>query len=711
MQRAAQAHGPGPSAKLELLEGLLESNDAADCARVAVAWLGVHGHSERILCAMVAGEPPVLTGLAGHGIDHASVLALQISLEEREQPLARVLRRGTAVVLPAGSEALAALPWLQRKPALAIPLGQSRESELRTGLLIVSPASGMGAQVARWVAELLGPKLSRLTELRSLSDAEARLERERRLLSNIINAVPDPVLLTDTDGRIVTSNTRAEALLAATEIESEGRRRAVALNNMLFSAALFQRAMGETGVARRELLLVDPIDGADLVFELLTAVSRDQREGTGLVSVLRNVTDLRRATEEIEENLRKLRMAEVSVRAERDRLDLIIDSVADPILVTDLAGNIVHMNSPAERLFTASPDGDEAQLRAVRANDTHFSTFVSNLLLTRTDRRWRRHVTLTDPETGSSIPMEAVSGKITSNQGEVTALVTILHDRSEAIEKAKLYEQVKAASEQLEEKVRTATAELVHQNELLQRQRVELEQASALKSQFIANVSHEFRTPLNAILGHTSMLLEGVLGELPASQLRALGKVDTNARHLLSIIDDILDIARIESGRLPLHLGAINIGELVTDVVTQVEPLIKRSRVSVLVKVPPRVPPLHSDRQKVKQIVLNLLTNALKFTPKGSITVKVTYEKRSDKVCIAVADTGIGIARADQEKVFEDFRQADSSLTREYGGAGLGLSICRRLAGMLDGSITLESRLGKGSTFTFTLPRLRRRRS
>jgi signal transduction histidine kinase len=289
-------------------------------------------------------------------------------------------------------------------------------------------------------------------------------------------------------------------------------------------------------------------------------------------------------------------------------------------------------------------------------------------------------------------------------------VVTILHDRTEALEKARLYEQLKAASEQLEEKVREATAELVRRNELLQRQHLELEQASQLKSQFLANMSHEFRTPLNAILGYTSMLLQGVSGEVSPPQKNKMLRVDSNARHLLSIINDILDISRIEAGKMPLHLEEFEMPALISELLAEVEPLIQKAKLQTLTEVQLAGSMVHSDRQKVKQIVLNLLTNAIKFTPQGEVKVVVRSDEERRELRIAVQDTGIGIATQDHDKVFEDFRQADSSVTREYGGAGLGLAICRRLAKMLDGRIELHSELGGGSTFTLVIPRKGKRR-
>jgi signal transduction histidine kinase len=330
---------------------------------------------------------------------------------------------------------------------------------------------------------------------------------------------------------------------------------------------------------------------------------------------------------------------------------------------------------------------------------------VSNLFFEAGVMRRSGAIGLVDPRTGATLPVEAISGKIVSEHGEVTAMVTILHDRTEELERAQLYEQLKRASEELEQRVQEATAELSRQNELLRRSHIEVEQASAAKSQFLANMSHEFRTPLNAILGYTSMLLKGVAGELTPHQRRNLERVDSNAHHLLAIINDILDISRIEAGKMPLTVTDFAVRDLITEVLAEVEPIIARSRLSVTTHLPDDVPVITSDRQKVKQIVINFLTNALKFTSQGSVDVTVRYVTADDVLTLGVSDTGIGIAPDDQERIFEDFRQADNSPTREYTGAGLGLAICRRLASMLEGSIGLVSELGRGSTFTLRIPR------
>ena len=161
---------------------------------------------------------------------------------------------------------------------------------------------------------------------------------------------------------------------------------------------------------------------------------------------------------------------------------------------------------------------------------------------------------------------------------------------------------------------------------------------------------------------------------------------------------------------MPLHLEEFEMPALVAELLAEVEPLIQKARLQTLTDLPRGNALVVSDRQKVKQIVLNLLTNAIKFTPHGQVKVMVREDERRGEASIAVEDTGIGIAPQDQDKVFEDFRQADNSVTREYGGAGLGLAICRRLAKMLDGRIELQSRLGRGSTFTLVIPRKGKRR-
>jgi PAS domain S-box-containing protein len=694
------------AARMRLLEGFLSRTEVADAAQYALQWLSEVLGVRQSLCLIKPTAESSLFTVAACGLTRAAASSFVVTLEDWGNPLVHALNTRREAYYPAPQSASErrrrpATPF-EDAPFHVVPFGTASFGDETLGLLLFGGGSQTSSEL-RWFTSVFAQKLDQILRQHALAEGDRRQGRERSLLYSIINAVTDPILLTDTEGRLLIANARALTLFTASEEESEGRRSAVRMNNMLLSSALSSKAIEETGAARRELLLVNPVDGSDLLFELLSTVTEDSRHGTGVVSILRNVSDLRRASEEIEENYRKLRLAEAQARAESDRLNLIIDSVADPIVVTDASGETSLMNEPAERLFTLPSLASAVEQRWVQANDAHFSSFIAGMLVS-ADRRRVGEIGLVDPRTGDNMPVEAIAGKILSDHGELTAVVTILHDRREAIEKATLYEQLKQASDELERKIQAATADIAQQNELLRRQAIELEQASQLKSQFLANMSHEFRTPLNAMLGYTSMLLQGVAGPLEGAARRQLGRIESNGRHLLTIINEILDISRIEAGRMPLQVSTFRIPDLVAEVKSELEPIILRSRLSVTMDLPKDLRPISTDRQKVKQILLNLLSNALKFTHEGGVTISVHRNPIERTLTLSVADTGIGIAGADQQKIFEDFRQLDNSPTRAYGGTGLGLSICRRLAQMLGGRISVHSHVGKGSTFTLTLP-------
>jgi signal transduction histidine kinase len=681
----------------------------SNSVRHALVWLADVAGIKRSLCLAVAADGRTYATMASQGFLGADPQTFTMSADDWRDPLARVINRGQSKYFPAPrSEAdrrRRPVTPFGDDPLYVAPLVALEPPDRTFGVLMLAAESEAGPEVS-WLVPTLRNKLGQILHWQSMIDAARRQERDSALLHSVIDAVPDPIVLTDARGRLLIANSRALALFAGSSTNDVRRRGAVRMNNMLLSSAL--SSDGGRGVIRRELLLTNPDDGSDLVFELSTAPTTGAPEAAGIVSVLRNVSDLRRASEEIEENDRRLSVAEAQARAESDRLNLIIDTVAAPILVTDATGSITLMNDPAERLFSPRVPATETDQRAIQNNDQQFATFIGDMLAAASHRRVGE-LALVEPGTGEEMPVEAVAGKLLSDQPDLTAIVTILHDRRESLEKARLIKQLKQASDELEMKVDAATADIVSQNELLRRQAIELEQASLLKSQFLANMSHEFRTPLNAMLGYTSMLLQGVAGALEPPVRRQLGRVESNGRHLLTIINEILDISRIEAGRMPLQISTFRIPDLVAEVKSELEPIIIRTRLDVRVTLPRDLKPLTSDRQKVKQILSNLLTNALKFTHDGHVEVCVRRSRNQRLVSIAVSDTGIGIAPADQAKIFEDFRQLDNSPTRAYGGTGLGLSICRRLATMLDGRLELESRLGIGSTFTLTLPMRGRR--
>lgn len=221
------------------------------------------------------------------------------------------------------------------------------------------------------------------------------------------------------------------------------------------------------------------------------------------------------------------------------------------------------------------------------------------------------------------------------------------------------------------------------------------------RAHFLSCMSHEMRTPLNAVVGYTSMLLQGMAGPLSGDQTRMLARVDENGRRLLSLVNDVLDIARIEADRMPLTPTSFHLPVLVSEVIRELDSMAAESGLSVFAEVDTSAPPLFNDRQKIKQILLTLLVNALKFTPEGTVRVVCTFEPSLGRFTLDVVDTGVGIALEDQPGLFADFGLPEQP--RSGAGAGLGLSIARRLARLMGGSLSLSSEPGKGSTFTLEI--------
>ena len=230
----------------------------------------------------------------------------------------------------------------------------------------------------------------------------------------------------------------------------------------------------------------------------------------------------------------------------------------------------------------------------------------------------------------------------------------------------------------------------------------QLAEASQHKSQFLANISHELRTPLNAILGYNQLMLNNIYGE-PSDRMRAvLTRVQSNGKHLLKLINDVLDLSKIEAGQLTLSLTDYSIKQVVQNVSAAVEPLLTEKKLGFKFEVPSDLPPGWGDERRLTQVLLNLVGNAIKFTEVGEVMIKVSAADGA--FIVSVCDTGPGIDPADQGRIFEEFQQADSSITKKTGGTGLGLSIARHIIEMHGGRIWVESSLGKGATFFFTVP-------
>jgi PAS domain S-box-containing protein len=376
-------------------------------------------------------------------------------------------------------------------------------------------------------------------------------------------------------------------------------------------------------------------------------------EKVGFIAIYHDITERKKLEEEL--------------RRQKDYFEALFVNNPVAALTANLDGNVVSWNPMAEKLFGYTQE--EAIGRNVDdlvANDPRVreeALRYTNQVLTMgrvqaTAKRTRKDGSLVDVEV-RALPVIVA--------GELVGYVAIYHDIGE-----------------------------------LQKARLEAEAANQAKSAFLANMSHELRTPLNAIVGFTRLVKRRSKDILPQKQLDNLDKVLVSADHLLRLINDVLDLSKIEAGRTEVQPVTFKVEPLVDACLQTVRPLVKSERLRLVKEIEPDLPTLFTDQDKVRQILINLLSNALKFTEEGTVTV--TAQRLGEMLLLAVADTGIGIPEEASDSIFEAFQQLDDSTTRKYGGTGLGLSISRHLARLLGGDITVESTVGVGSTFTVTLP-------
>ena len=284
------------------------------------------------------------------------------------------------------------------------------------------------------------------------------------------------------------------------------------------------------------------------------------------------------------------------------------------------------------------------------------------------------------------------------------------------IDRFKLVKGIEGKKWELEGMKHNIEKKAMERTEALERINSELEYANQLKSRFIANMSHELRTPLNSILGFSDVLLDRAFGNLTENQERYVKNINSSGKHLLELINNVLDIAKIEAGKFEMVYETFHVDDILGEVINTMKSLAENRFIEIVVSIGEGISTITADRVKLKQILYNLLSNAIKFTPEGGM-IKVTVDKEmcpdtgqaaeiSDSECMkfSVQDTGIGIVPEDKERIFDEFEQASLSFANKYGGAGLGLALTKKLVELHGGNITVESNLGEGSTFTFRMP-------
>jgi PAS domain S-box-containing protein len=460
-----------------------------------------------------------------------------------------------------------------------------------------------------------------------------------------------------------------------------------------------------------------------------SVIRDDQGRVLKVLVVSRDVTERQRAEEARRESERKYRE--------------VVEQANSTILRWTRDGRILFLNEFGQRFFGYT----EAELRGRHVIGTlvpEAETGGRNLSLLMEElcanpAAFEHNVNENMRRNGERVWIAWTNKVVLDRQGQVAEILSIGVDLT-ALKRTE--EELRATQASLERRVLERTAELAQARD-------RAESADRVKSAFLATMSHELRTPLNSIIGFTGLMLQGLAGPLNPEQTKQLGMVRNSGQHLLALINDVLDISKIEAGQLQIVNAPFDLPESIQKVVQTVAPLARKKQLPLIVEVSPEVGQITSDRRRVEQILLNLLSNAIKFTEKGQVVLTVMREDvmREDvmregvmregeaevhasritdhgsritvhasrltdhasrltppALRISVTDTGPGIKREDLDKLFLPFRQLDNGTARQHEGTGLGLAICKRLVERMGGTISVQSEWGKGSTFQFTLP-------
>jgi signal transduction histidine kinase len=285
------------------------------------------------------------------------------------------------------------------------------------------------------------------------------------------------------------------------------------------------------------------------------------------------------------------------------------------------------------------------------------------------------------------------------NSGEIHLLNTIGEGLGPALKNAELYEVLRGKNDQLDEQ----NQELRQQQQKLLEKTREVEQASRLKSEFLANMSHELRTPLNVIIGFSELMLDQVPGPVNKKQQQSLQDILGSGRHLLDLIDQVLDLSKIESGRTELRLAEVSLPEVIESLKNTMLPILKPKRQALNIRIEENLPTVSADKAKLRQVFFNLLSNSSRFTPEGG-RIEIKAVSNGSYCQVSVTDNGIGIKQEDHERIFEPFCQLGNTPVRGSGGTGLGLVVVKQIVEKHGGQVWVESEYGKGSRFSFTLP-------
>lgn len=655
---------------------------------------------EKAVVLLYEPEQAALVGAFGVGVKDSLVRQLSISMASPDDPIVATLRGGMPQrirdaatderITAAAREVFAKIGM---GPVIAAPLRSAAERnrgggdgrgvpapgwEARgefAGVVLLSRPSGVTqSDVEALVpfARQAGEALSLQRDVQLLRETGEAHAIEKEWLWWMANGVGDAVLVTDSNNDIILQNRRAELLFRATDEDSAGKRRAVWMNNFLFTAALSTWNLERGGATHsREVTLVDPIEGTELIYEVITTPATNYRVGTrGTVSVLKNVTEIRHIGEELARGQERLETAEEEIRIERDRLDLVLKNVPNPILVVDNDNQIITMNPAAERLFKPDPATSRAMHAAV-ANDARFTSFLAQLRLEPAMSK-RGEIVLTDPGSDESIEMEVSATEIRDNRGAVIATVSVMQDvgRLRELERRRL-EQVLFDSEKL-----AATGRLA------------------------ASIAHEINNPLEAVQ-NALYLLNRELGQA-ATPKEYLDIASRETQRMSRILRQMLGFYRQQEAMTATDLNA-----LIEEAEGLVAKRLRERGVRIDNQLDRSLPRILASGDQLKQVLLNLLLNAADSMPKGGTITVATLSGAGaesevygrEAVQVQVRDTGAGIPDDLLAQIFEPFFS-----TKPGKGTGLGLWVSQGIVQNHGGTLRVRSRLGRGTAFVITLP-------
>lgn len=538
----------------------------------------------------------------------------------------------------------------------------------RLGVLYVGAPKNKVDQVSLHLLKRYADRVGVISSLaihqERLVNTVAKLQRERQWIESIMKSVADPIVLTDLDNEILLQNRRAEELFSGSANAGEGKRRALKMNDLLFSAYLSSATVSSSELIQRDITLVDPIEGSDIHFEVISTPAANSRgEPLGLVSIFRDVTDLREANEELARNFVKLQQAEAESRRERDRLDLIIENVGHPIVVCDSSGNFILFNRRAELLFQENECFNSSAAAGVRANAVKLTSFISGLASASETGR-QAEIELIDPEAGRSLPMEITAREVLDPAGQVTAVVSILHDLTEIRE--------------LERR-------------RLEQQLFESEKLAAV-GRLAASIAHEVNNPLEAIKNALYLMQDGSVGEKNTRFLEIARKETERVSH---IIRQMLGFAR-----RPGDVDWVDVNQLLDETLVLMEKKMRQLRIRITKSFDDSLPRIRARADQLRQVFLNLIINAQQaIKGEGEIEISTSRYDQSlqPSILVQLSDSGVGIAEDDLNRIFDPFFSSGKK------GTGLGLWVTQDIVRQHGGRIEVTSEPGRGTVFNIVL--------